>query len=630
MGKRPVSLCDFESFRLINRRPIYVTFTELYNWAIEIFENTQEGDDYHDALNMIEEAIGLAESLWNGSIQVNDPTNPDDTFNLIPFLSEGDMLDVFLFDYNNRYIGWPLFSRGYQYTDDNDEYWYKVCTVFCGKLKRAVMECGQEYFRKIRALSIEYNPIEDYWSKSMEKGGTAPYASIADGTDGTDISSWTTSNGKSEYKTTNELGTDGITNEHETSTQDSTTYRAEYRDTQKGTTTNKNEVPNSGYFRRRSEEGNKGTPIADLIKKEYELGEPLGEIFDEYMKKITDKTLLLYWVLDEPLKKKKPDIVTDNITILMQPEGYTIGIYDEIYLEIEAESDDPNAVLSYQWQYNENGTWENLPDGNEAELYIEEGPDEAGEYAFRCVVTSSKGGQAISDEAIIEVIEEDVITIIHQPYGATRFISSGSYPFYVEAESNVSSAYLTYQWQHLVDGIWRNLAGATSNPYNFSAPSAAGTRTYRCRIRSNFGAEVFTDTFDMTYVSIPIVGQKFRLGINSDTPSYLVATPDGNGGLSRSSNINDAAILEFTEDNKIKISGTNTYIETDSGNDIKIGTTGDTFIYDSVTYNNTNQYWRCYVKNSDNTRYLQGYSSGGYIGFKYLTYAFYDRIYFVE
>lgn len=296
MGKRPVSLSDFESFRLINRRPIYVTFTELYNWAYEINQATQEGDPYHDALSMIEDALDAAESLWNGSITIPDPLDPNNTINLPAFLDTGDMLQVFWYEYNTRYIGWPLFPLAYMYTDDNDAQWYQVAQIFSGKLKRAVFECGNEYFRKLRAMAITYNPIEDYWSKSIEKGGTAPYASIADGTGGTDVTSWTASNGKSEYKSTNELGTNGITNEHQTTTQDSTQYRAEYKDIQKGTTTNKNEIPNSAYFRRMEQEGNRGTPIADLIKKEYELGEPLGEIFDEFMRKITHKTLLEFWM----------------------------------------------------------------------------------------------------------------------------------------------------------------------------------------------------------------------------------------------------------------------------------------------------------------------------------------------
>lgn len=620
---RPIALSNFEQNRLIGSRPIYVTFRELYNWAVDMNLNTVEGQPYHDALEIINEALSLAESLWSGTITIPNPIDPADTITFPAFLAEGQMLEVFQYEYSNRYIGWPLFNRAYHYKDDNNEEWYQVCKVFSGKLSRAVTECGNEYYKKLRAIAIEYNPIEDYWSKSIEKGGNAPYASIADGTDGTDITSWTTSNGKSEYKNTNELGDDGITNEHQTSTQDSTQYRAESKDIQKGTTTNKNETPNSGYFRRRSEEGNRGTPIADLIKKEYELGDPIGELFDEFMRKITNKVLLEFWVIDAPTAL--PQRVVDTLTIVVQPESQIVLVNNGFLLDATTVSSDDSAVLFYQWQTYASDRWVNLPGENDAHFIGAFTSVKTIQY--RCVISSDKGGQIVSNVATITSVLSDTITITQQPVSGTAYISSGATPFYVEAVSNIPEASFTYQWYQKSGNSWGQLAGATSNPYNYTAASNPETRTFRCRIRSNFGGEVYSEEFTMTYLAVPIPGQKFIIANTNSSPTYMSSVINANGGF-ENADINTAGRWEFTNDNRIKLSGTDTYIELIENGAVALTTTGTVFSFIGVTYNRTNNYWQCQLTATGNKNLRKQSSSAQ--GWKWDATPTSVRIFFVE
>lgn len=323
---------------------------------------------------------------------------------------------------------------------------------------------------------------------------------------------------------------------------------------------------------------------------------------------------------------------SDVVTITTQPTDTTVLVSTSFTLTVVAESDDETATLSYQWQYynDSDNAWHDIGGGTDS-TYTANTPAVATTVDFRCVVTSDKGGTATSNAVTLDVVATDTITITQQPVGATVYIQSAPYPFYLEAESNIEGATLSYQWYYWVNNQWGSLANATTNPYNYTATSTPETRKFRCRVRSDLGGEVYSEEFEMTYIAVPIVGQKFILGSNSSTPYYATSTIGANGDFVTTRSAEEAAVWEFVEGNKIRLYGTDNYIDITNTNSVALTTTGVAITYTSVTYSRTGSpapYWKLYMSNGDGS-YLYNQTSSS-IGFKWNTTATYNRIFFVD
>ena len=299
MGTRPMHIgLDTDGYRLNHRRAVYVSLGELFFWAYNKTNTTQEGDPYHDALSIWADTMDLIASLFDGSETI---TLPDGTSTSAPVIIWHDedinaISERYIYDVNTRFANWPLFPQAWMYTDDNDDKWYEVLTRVMTRAKRYAYTQAVGIFRQYRALLIEYNPTADYWKKIKKQGGTSPYASITDSGSGPSISSWTASNGKAAYKTDSSIdSTNPITTTNETTTFDSSSFRNLDKSTQTGKTTNTNEIPNSGYFENVDEEGESGTPIADLIGKELELSRAYNDIYENFLRGLDHEILLAYW-----------------------------------------------------------------------------------------------------------------------------------------------------------------------------------------------------------------------------------------------------------------------------------------------------------------------------------------------
>ena len=299
MGTRPMHIgLDTDGYRLNHRRAVYVTMGELFFWAYNKTNTTQEGDPYHDALDIWAETMGLIATLFDGSQTV---TLPDGTTANAPTIILNDedfnaISERYIYDVNTRFANWPLFPQAWMYTDDNDAQWYEVLVRVCTRAKRYAYTQAPGIFRQYRALLIDYNPTADYWKKIKKQGGTAPYAGITDSGSGPAISSWTASNGKAAYKTDSTIDSaNPVTTTNESTTFDSTSFRNVDKSTQTGKTTNTNEIPNSGYFENVDEEGESGTPIADLIGKELELSRAYNDIYENFLRGLDHEILLAYW-----------------------------------------------------------------------------------------------------------------------------------------------------------------------------------------------------------------------------------------------------------------------------------------------------------------------------------------------
>lgn len=305
MGKTPQNLIYNIPYRWNTRRPIYVSMAELMNWAWNITQNTEEGEPYHDAYALWQDALEYATGLFDGSMTFTDPITGE-TKNVPAFLYGDDNIGAweelelyFSQDYNCRLMNKPLFSYSYDYVPDNDGQWYKILQWTCSRIKRYCDREWLRFFKQMRAIALDYNPIADYWSKSKELGGSSPYASFGGSqTDPEDvkISDWTTSNGKAAYKSESDIKAGGIETDNYTTTyEDASSGRLAGKSIQTGGTQNTSEVPNSAYWKKREEEGNKGSfSPQEMIAKELELA-PLASILDEFLDGLSKEIFLQVW-----------------------------------------------------------------------------------------------------------------------------------------------------------------------------------------------------------------------------------------------------------------------------------------------------------------------------------------------
>ena len=158
------------------RRPIFATSVELFNWAATITQSTQEGEPYHDALQIWEDTCELIANLFNGTQTFVNPFTGE-TQNYPELLDQDDVQRMMVEDFNTRLISWPLYPIAALYSDDNNQEWYEVLTKWSHRIERFVKSQGERYLRMLKVLALEYNPLSDYWIQKTELGANAPYVS---------------------------------------------------------------------------------------------------------------------------------------------------------------------------------------------------------------------------------------------------------------------------------------------------------------------------------------------------------------------------------------------------------------------------------------------------------------------
>lgn len=281
------------------RRPIYITCAELYEWAYNKTNYTQEGDQYHDALTKFQNAMKAIASLFDGSLGTFiDPISQ--TENSYPTICDwNDIINMYCDDYSMRLVAMPLFNTAYTYTPDNDLRWYNCLVSFCGRIERYVKFNTIAYKKFLATAVMKYNPISDYWTKSLEKGGNAPKAGIIDGAETTDgqpdINSWTTSNnGDDAYGTTSSASSSGSVNNYTTTYDDASNDRLAGRQSASNSSNGSTSTttPNNAYFVRREEEGFRGTSPQDILEKEIELARVYEDIVRAFCQELNKEIFL--------------------------------------------------------------------------------------------------------------------------------------------------------------------------------------------------------------------------------------------------------------------------------------------------------------------------------------------------
>lgn len=306
-GRTPQMMQIFEPYRGRDRQ-IYVTIAELANWARAITAQTQEGEPYHDAKEIFEDAEDAIAAFFDGSMGTYVDIMTGETKSYPEIADVTDIEQMFYDDYNTRLVYYPLFNLTNEIKEKNNDRWYVVLTHWANRVKRFCKFNKIRYQKLIQTMMIEYNPIADYWTKEKEIGANSPYISISNNkssqvgpAEDMTVDDWNQDTAHADGYTTETTNSAdaNVTNKHYTTTyDDAAESRLESYDVQTGGTKSNttSQSPNSGYFKKREEEGNKGTVSPqDMVVKEFDIAQ-LWNIVELFMKDLSKEIFLqVYW-----------------------------------------------------------------------------------------------------------------------------------------------------------------------------------------------------------------------------------------------------------------------------------------------------------------------------------------------
>jgi hypothetical protein len=158
------------------------------------------------------------------------------------------------------------------------------------------------------------------------------------------------------------------------------------------------------------------------------------------------------------------------------------------------------GTISYQWQQFISGNWVSIP-GATQDNYSTPILN-AGEYFFRVAITQNSGCESFSDQYVITVVPDPVVTI--QP-NANSICSGGQVLFTSTVIGGLGTT--SYQWQqyNTNTSTWTNIAGATNATYTTSILTALGTYEYRLAVTQGFSCEAVSSSVVITVTSDPVV-----------------------------------------------------------------------------------------------------------------------------
>jgi hypothetical protein len=148
-----------------------------------------------------------------------------------------------------------------------------------------------------------------------------------------------------------------------------------------------------------------------------------------------------------------------------------------------------SGPLSYQWQHNSGGGWQNL--SGETGTCVEVSAN----GSYRCQVTNDCGTVG-SNSASLTILYAPTITTQPEPSEAT-ICNGGAQQWCVAADG---AQPVSYQWEQNTGGGWTLIAGATDACYDATAAA-----TYRCGVSNTCGGPMYSDTVELTVDASPLV-----------------------------------------------------------------------------------------------------------------------------
>ena len=208
------------------------------------------------------------------------------------------------------------------------------------------------------------------------------------------------------------------------------------------------------------------------------------------------------------------------------------------------------GTTTYQWQYNNSGTWGNVSNGTPAgstysgstgTTFSVAGISSAGSYQYRCLVSTSGSGcdQLTSNTATVAVVADP--TVGTQPTSPATICAGGTSGNMTAAGSGGTGSF-SYQWQYNNSGTWGSVSngtpagstytGGTSGTMSVAGISSAGTYQYRCIISQTGSGcgQLTSNTATVTVVTDPSVTATGPASICSGNTADLTATPSNGTG----------------------------------------------------------------------------------------------------
>ncbi len=223
--------------------------------------------------------------------------------------------------------------------------------------------------------------------------------------------------------------------------------------------------------------------------------------------------------------------VNPNTQITDQPSDQTVCEGTQPVFEITAQG----TNLSFQWQSDVSGSWQDLSDGGDisgatSERLTLDDASNGDEAAYRVIVSGDCGPDQTSDQATLAVT--DTTTITASPTDQT--ICEGN-----DAVLNVSAegANLAYQWQKQSSGSWQdlsdggNISGATTDELDISDAVLTDAGTYRVVVTGDCGMKT-SDTANLTVnPATNVVSQPSDKHVCEETQVTFGIEAEGSGSL---------------------------------------------------------------------------------------------------
>jgi uncharacterized protein (TIGR02145 family) len=207
-----------------------------------------------------------------------------------------------------------------------------------------------------------------------------------------------------------------------------------------------------------------------------------------------------------------------DVTVLEYTEIIGQPVNDTVCQDLMAtfEVSAQGTGLTYQWQYNNGGTWEDIPAGvpymgvNTSELVVSPASLSLDGQEYRVVIEGTCTPFADTSDVVKLVVNPAPVVDV-QPINDTICPLSIGY-LGVEASGTGT---LTYQWQYNNSGVWENVTNgtpsgasytnATTDTITINGISVVDAHEYRCEVSGDCNPPTISDTvllYVMDYTSI--------------------------------------------------------------------------------------------------------------------------------
>lgn len=174
-------------FESRGNKKFYITIVDLAQWAYNITQNTEEGDEFHDAYSRFTSLFDTATTLFDGSLTYTDPQTLHNTvpstihYPQILTNPEGgiskELINHYLEVFPYRLIVNPVEPGKFNPRIDvmrnmsYDDAMYATLDRLDRMIQRFVTFNKEKFLRLLALLNLKYNPIDNYDGTEKEEMG---------------------------------------------------------------------------------------------------------------------------------------------------------------------------------------------------------------------------------------------------------------------------------------------------------------------------------------------------------------------------------------------------------------------------------------------------------------------------